>query len=483
MLKDKIIRSIHATPVIDGPIEVTEESYPFCSMAHAREPLDLKTYGYVEEEYFISGEVNIYQEFKDSMQVINENVPYKNRILIRKPKNPAAFSGRVFIDIYNASNGYDIEDVWRRSYKYFLGNGHIYIGITSKPINVWSLKNYDYARYHTLDWSSVGRVAQPTIVNKNMSILGTEEGLFWDILSQLAVLVRSQEAKFLDGYSVDYLYLTGQSQSGMYLNTYIYYFNEYLKNEAGKSLFDGYLNVVGAGVMRALRQEEEEIEMFAIRQSKITKLDVPFINISAQGDLELFSTSNPNIKGLHTNNNPANKIRHYEVASSPHTDPSSTLIPDNSEIVKTTNPARLLDGDYDYTVSELKLDYYVNSALEFLHQWAAHNLEAPKGKLIAKDETGKVLEDEHGNGKGGVRSPYVDVPVATYYSNATFADVNGRMELFSREKFKEIYGTIENYTEKFNTAVDKQVDEGFLLFEDGKEMKQWSLNTIEKYYK
>ena len=491
MLKEQIFHSITMEPNIEGPITVTEQSYPFCSMAHTREPLDLKKYGYVEEEYFLSGNVNLYQEDGDSMYVKEKNLPYKNRIMIRKPENKENFSGRVFIDIYNASNGYDIEDVWRRSYQYFLENGHIYIGITSKPINVWSLKNYDYERYKSLDWSAVKNIPQPTIVKESMSIPGTEEGLFWDMLSQLAVLIRKEKADFLKDYTVDYLYLTGQSQSGIYLNTYIYYFNDFLKNKDEEPLFDGYLNVVGAGVMRALNQQEDEKEMFAVRTSKISKMDVPFINISSQGDLELFEAMSPNTVPLNADNLSDNKIRHYEVASSPHTDPASVMIPANSEISKTKNPPKILDSEYNYTVNDLKLDYYVNSALEFLHEWAANDIKPPAGKLIEKDAAGNVLMDEHGNAKGGLRSPYVDVPIATYYANAkadkdevnpTVGNVNGSMKLFSKDKFLKLYGTKENYLEQFNHAVENQIKEGFILMEDGKRMKNWAKSMTEQYF-
>lgn len=487
-LKEKIQKSITKRPVVEGPIAITETSHPFCSMQHVREPLDLNEWGYTEEEYFFSGQANVYEEAGDSMRIKEEGLSYKNRLMIRKPKNKSDFSGRVFIDIYNASNGYDIEDVWRRSYQYYLENGHVYIGLTSKPINVLSLKNFDYNRYNTLNWAGAKVAPQPTTVNDNMSIPGTEEGLFWDILSQMAVLVRKNEAEFLTGYEVNQLYLTGQSQSGMYLNTYIHYFNKYLKNNDGQSLFDGYLNVVGAGVMRTLNQNENESAMFGARPSQIRQVDVPFINITAHGDLNLFG-SLPNTEGLEDSNTEESKIRHYEVASSPHTDPASTLIPDNQEIIKTNNPPKILDGEYTYIVNDLKLDYYVNGALELLHQWAVNKVEPPAGKLIERDVNGKALLDEHGNAKGGVRSPYVDVPVATYFANAkasedetdqTVGNVNGSMEFFSKEKFMELYGTAENYLNLFSQAVDRHVNEKFILSADGERMKNWAREVLKK---
>lgn len=487
-LQQAIKESIQSEIVVEGPIEVTEKSHPFSSMAYAREPLDLSEYGYIEEEYFLSGTANVYEETKDSMAIKNERLTYKNRILVRKPEGKSKFSGRVFIDIYNASNGYDIEDVWRRSYEYYMTNGDIYIGITSKPINVLSLKNFDYDRYHSLNWSAAESVAQPTTINPNMSIPGTEEGLFWDMLSQLAFTVRENRATFLEGYAVDYLYLTGQSQSGMYLNTYTYYFDSYVQDSKGQPLFDGYLNVVGAGIMRSLNQETGETKPFAVRPQRIQPLNVPIITVTAQGDFELFEVFDLNTADL-VEKNKEDKTRLYEVASAPHTDPASPLIPNNEEIVKTNHPPKILDGEYNYEVNDIQLAYYVNSALEMLHQWVA-NSQLPAGSLlIERDESGHVIYDEHGNGMGGMRSPYIDVPLATYHPNAkadkeevdqSVGNVNGSMEYFSKEKLQNLYGTQKNYLEKFNRAIDRQVGKEFLLPLDAKKMKKWAEKNINR---
>ena len=119
------------------------------------------------------------------------------------------------------------------------------------------------------------------------------------------------------------------------------------------------------------------------------------------------------------------------------------MIPSNSEIIKTNHPPKILDGEYDYTVNDIQLSYYINGALEMLHQWAANGTLPPASSLIERDEAGNAVLDEHGNGVGGVRSPYVVVPLATYFANAratadqvnqVVGNVNGSMEYFSKDK-------------------------------------------------
>ena len=174
-IEDIVNESAHLIPQVEGPIKVTEKSHPFCAMKYSREPLDLKEFGYIEEEYFIQGQANVYDEDgEDNIHLYKEGVNYKNRIIIRRPENSKKFSGRVYMDILNATQRYDIEDLWHRTYLWCMENGHAYVGITSKPVNVMSLKNFDYERYKSLNWSNGESIPFPTVSNSD-TIPGTEE--------------------------------------------------------------------------------------------------------------------------------------------------------------------------------------------------------------------------------------------------------------------------------------------------------------------
>ncbi|AXY25490.1 hypothetical protein CL176_05465 [Suicoccus acidiformans] len=282
---------------------------------------------------------------------------YRTRIFVRKPVKPADFSGRMYLDIYNASNGYGIEDVWRRSYQYYIENGHIYIGITSKPVNVQSLEKIDYNRYKSLYWVNIQAEDVPEIINPIKAIPGTEEGLIWDMLSQLGYLIKTNQAPFLANYAVEELYMTGQSQSGIYLNTYVYFFHSYVQE-----IFDGFLTVLGAGRMRDLRQKERRVSLAGIRDQLIANTEIPFILLSSHGDINLFRSKTHILQDL-ADCYP--KIRHYELASSPHTDPTLPMKPAGSEVAKTVDSSRLLGGSYDYKVNFIQLAYYVNAARNF----------------------------------------------------------------------------------------------------------------------
>ena len=94
-VKEKIQNSFAALPVVEGPIAVTEHSHPFCAMEYSRKPLDVKQYGYVEEEFFLSGKANVYDaDEQDHVYIVKEGLPYKNRILVRRHLPERGFFGK-----------------------------------------------------------------------------------------------------------------------------------------------------------------------------------------------------------------------------------------------------------------------------------------------------------------------------------------------------------------------------------------------------
>lgn len=125
-------------PRVVGPLPVDDTSYPFSSMKYAREPLDLEQYGYVEEEYLVSGTARIFEIYTPEgvmpsaatwqARATGAELPYCTRVLVRRPKDGGEArektetgqgeqrGPRAWLSILNASQGYDIEDDWRRAW-------------------------------------------------------------------------------------------------------------------------------------------------------------------------------------------------------------------------------------------------------------------------------------------------------------------------------------------------------------------------------
>lgn len=458
---------------IIGPIEVTENSHPFSSMKFSREIIHLEDYNFIEEEYFIEDRANVYDLKNNQVEIFKEDLPFTTRILVRRPKNSKDFTGILYVDIMNASNGYDIEDLWRRSYLHIMENNHAYVGITTKPINVLALKNFDYERYKSLNWSNGEIINAPATIDPlTASIEGTEEGLVWDILLKTGLALKRGD---LPQIKADYIYLTGQSQSGIYLNTFVNYMHNYYKKNNLEIPFDGYLSLASGGLGRALRQIKDSKVPMSIKECREEEIDRPVITFNAEGDYKLFESMGSEFKKTRNENTDKNKRRYYEMAGAPHTNAASPLVPKNEEIVKTKCPARLLDSDYDYRLNDLPFDFYINSILDFLHDWAKNGNEPPIIEPL-KREKGKFVKDKYGNTLGGIRSPFLEVPKAKYLANAEDNLTNGIMEFFPEEKIKEIYGSFENYIEKFEKYALNQVKEKMLTKNDAERAIDWAKN-------
>ena len=467
-------------------------SHPFstmlCSTGDANGPINLiKDYGYVEKEFFQSGKANVYDLGADERAVVSSSGhPYTTRLLVRYPLDPAKFSGRVFIDILNASSGVDLEDIWRRSWKHLMLSGDAYIGITSKGLTADALKKFDPVRYADINWKVNG-------VN--------EDGLVWDMLSQLGSQLRKPgTGGVLATLAPKWVYLGGQSQSGFYMNAYLTAFSDRLEKAGpnGKPLFDGYLNLAGPGTMPL--RKETGVPLASVPKTLYKATSVPQIVLMSEAESRFYDALGKGVPG----NSPAmepyqrradvnsasDKFRFYEVAGAPHSDPTSPIIPINSEIAKakadgsSRAPKQYFSGHEE---PALQLDDFVTGALENLHAWAAHGTPAPKADThwlrysTSLDARGKLLhaplQDPFGNALGGLRSPLIDVPLYQYLGrgktvSGTFAGDWGSMVKLPDASINMLYGGNCNaYRGAFDAAADALVKGRYIVGRDAESLK------------
>src|SRR4051812_10061501 len=84
----------------------TASSYPLGAADMMQQPVRLDAYGYVEEEYAVTGTAQIYDWNADgSLTVRHRDLPYTTRVLVRRPSDPAKFSGTVLVDVGNRGAG------------------------------------------------------------------------------------------------------------------------------------------------------------------------------------------------------------------------------------------------------------------------------------------------------------------------------------------------------------------------------------------
>ncbi|MCK6212288.1 hypothetical protein KZX45_17230 [Georgenia sp. EYE_87] len=476
---DPVTASLAAVPEVQGPIAETDESYLWSTMERAREPFDVADRGYVEEEYFLSGTANVYDNAGGELEVVTEDVPYVNNILVRRPAKKSDSSGVVLVDILNASNGFPGEDHWRRMWDWAMAEGHTVIGVTSKPIQVDALKNFDAERYEELTWDVedvdrepiVADPSDPASFNPFMVVPGAEEGLAWDIFTQVGTLLDSKDGRaVLGGQKAKTVLLMGQSQSGVYLNTYATNFHEAVTEANRGPVFDGYLNTVGAVIERPLRQAETD--GFVTVPGSEPALDVPFITVTSEGDAGLFGARTLAAKDL-----PENR-RHWQVPGTPHTDLLSPVIPADEEIYKAGRlpNTQVHDPAFRESLNLYPIEPAVIAAADALVSWSKKNQEAAPSQWFDQAD-GALVRDSSGNVTGGVRYGLIEHPLGQYLGAAKPGAVYGSDELMTAEEFAAAYGTREDYLALIAEVDAAQVEAGYLT-EWGAEYFQGVASTL-----
>jgi hypothetical protein len=128
-------------------------------------------------------------------------------------------------------------------------------------------------------------------------------------------------------------------------------------------------------------------------------------------------------------------------------------------------------------INDFPQPYFFSGAFYNLDQWVRKGIAPPRASFIELKEgrRAEFVTDEFGNARGGVRSPWVDVPVGTFYPEmkgpGTCGDT-GYWIPFTWQRLESIYGTYENYKKKFIAAVDKLVTERWVVPSDGEKIKK-----------
>ncbi len=266
-------------------LPITETSYPSGSAYHQGDPIDLSAWGYVEEEYLYRGKSDVYTWGEDgrTVMVAYPDNDYCTRLLVRKPADPAKFSGHVWIEPMNGTEYVDMPGGgWGLTFEYMMRAGDIWVGMSCSDGGFVGMRNFDPERYAALNFDNPvpkelrlehfypdGRVVDDTF----------EKGLMYDALAQLGVGLReAKPGTPTAGYDVRFLYVTGLE----YQITYANVFNKFLRDRDGKSIFDGFLQyqMTPGG---SLNRDED---FWADDDPRnMLPVDVPFIKLKTAGDL------------------------------------------------------------------------------------------------------------------------------------------------------------------------------------------------------
>lgn len=467
---------VPSLPHVNGPLPITSSSFPFQGTGLSGDA-SLRS-DYVEEEYLISGDAQIYDwAFPDGVEVV-ETRPYATRILIRRPTHASKFSGRVQLEMLNPSAGFDQQIVWAKLGDHFQRSGDVWVGVTIQPSAMLALKAFNGPQNAAGGGGGNGRYDALFDPPGTGSPIFSQQGQAWDIVAQLGRLLKTDipvNPLFSARLRAKRIYLSGQSQTGAYTLTYINGFSQLQRMPDDGPIFDGYVPQAAGSPTRIneLGRPGSQLPAGDPRRWVVAPHDVPVIHV--QTETEVASGGiNPSYR-RDDSDELLDRYRLYEVPGSSHADDDIfhdlglrpgegtfytavlqlrglNFTPPGIPFPVDLFPVPIAPRDCDLTPigsfvypNPFPLRYVEAAAFENLDVWVTKGIAAPRADRVAVPSLS--LRDENDNAIGGVRTPYLDVPTGSFHVRGIngACGLAGSKSLFSQEQLRTLYRSRARY--------------------------------------
>ncbi len=411
--------------------------------------VDLAASGYVEEEFLAQGEACGYdvagEASPDGRWAAGpaESKPYRTRVVVRRPADPARFSGIAVVEWLNVSSGFEADPDWMFLHSEILRAGHAYLAVSAQAVGVVG----GQARLN------LSGITPRGLRGDNPERYGTLEHpgdrYSFDLFRQLAGALKDEEAAraVLGGLRPARVLAIGESQSAIYLTSYINAVQAFLP------VIDGFLvHSRGAG---AAALSGEPIDPPSVRQGVRIRDDgaAPVLVVETEGDLQ------PPLAYRLARQPDSERVRVWEVAGTAHAD--DYLI----------GAGAALFG-IDWQINAGPQQYVVRAALRALVTWATAGTPAPAAPPIEfeSEDPPVIARDKAGNALGGVRTPLVDVPVAALSGEGPPGQplgwLVGQTVPLPPDELARRYGDQAGYLAAFTESLDSAIAAGFVLAQD-----------------
>lgn len=440
---------------------------------------DLGEVGYVAQEFFVSGTASSFAPDSKPGQdgrwsvTATDTAEYTTRIVVLTPADPARFNGTALVEWLNVSGGIDAPAVWMMAHREVLRAGYAYVTVSAQKVGVdggqnllgfdLSLKSQNPTRYAALSHPG--------------------DAFAYDIFSQISGLVRGSGADgVLGGLAPVHVIALGESQSAMFLTTYINAIDPLAK------AYDGFLVHSRLGPVGPLDSSSIFDELQNDSAAPAVKfrpdLRVPLMAIITETDLY-----GAGRQGYYTARQPDHDLlRVWEIAGAAHADNYTIQV---AAIDSGSAPLEALAAAWAPTDNLMgqQLGHFINfgpqhhyvlqASLAALDTWVRTGTPPPSGPplTVRADGNPEPVLDAHGIAEGGVRTPWVDVPIARTTGVTTdeniMAAIFGSGEPFDDATLQLLYpGGAPDYVAGFTAALDRAIESGFILAADREEILQ-----------
>lgn len=389
--------------------------------------------------------------------MLKANVPYATRILVRRPVSPGKFNGTVFVEVLNATAGWDGDPIWQSTHEYMIREGAAWVGVSTKPVTV------DFLR------ESWGRPPYPARNTSRYADLSMPEfGQVWDMLSQTGALLKTPTSKDnpLSAFDVQRLIMVGYSQSVAYQVTYANSIHDRAQMSDGKPIYDGYYVAAGGGAKHITGRTDTTPESLPPGDARnLIRVGVPVIRFQNQNEVigayvvRQWEVDFP-------------LVRFYEMAGGSHVDAHLNFVGGQALGRDLGLPPSFCPTP-ENPYNPIRIGYVQSALMEALDQWIASNTPPPASRFMQLGRENfrniVLVQDADGNAVGGIRPPDIQVPLGTYEgrnSGPGFCGLYGGFKPFDDTKLKMLYKNHDAYVSRFTKAVADAMQEGFLLPED-----------------
>lgn len=446
-----------ASPAVTGPVTGGNGTPVLAGTT-----FDLSSVGYMQTEFFISGNAS---SFAPAAPLTSDgrwqvapatSAPYATRMVVDRPADPARFNGTVVVEWLNVSAGADAAPDWIFTHNQLIRDGFAWVGVSAQALGVLAGKASDPVRYATLQHPG--------------------DSYSYDIYSQAGQAVRDSAAQVLGGLQPRRVLGEGESQSAFRLTTYI---------DAVQPLaheFDGFLvhsRGAGSAALSQLPQADiptPQVVHFRSDQS------VPVLTVETETDLLALGY-------LADRQDDSRTFRLWEVAGTSHADNYIVNVgaDDNGSgtvgrqafdaMLDPPNGAIRAGITCDAPINTGEQHYVLDAAQYWLNHWVATGQAPPTAPRLQVDTStspASFVLDANGNVKGGVRTPAVDVPIATLsglgQSGTSFCFLFGTTFPFSAVELAALYPTHGQFVGQWAGAVFSAARAGFIVPSDAAEL-------------
>ncbi len=193
--------------------------------------------------------------------------------------------------------------------------------------------------------------------------------------------------------------------------------------------------------------------------------DAVLVNLLSEG--EVVGTLNPGFAVADDTDTP--RFRGYEVPGSFH---HWEVKPGAQRRLLAGTASQSVEGHRDAQHDDVHNDrpwhVVVHAILDNVDRWVRDGIPMPVAPRITRDRDAPdgIARDEYGNARGGLRTPWLDVPTARYASRCTCSPVTGTMTPLTDAELAARYPDRAAFVDAWERSIDELIAHRWLLAAD-----------------